>query len=76
VYSATLLIVAMLLLPVIQASQPPTITLLPHGRARADESLTVWLYFDRGASSCEDPRAVDTIVAAGVEGPSGTTASR
>jgi len=66
-YSATLLIVAMLLLPVIQASQPPTITLFPHGRARADENLTVWLYFDRSASLCDDPRAVDTIITEGVE---------
>jgi len=67
VYSATLLVVAMLLLPVIQASQPPTITLLPHGRARADENLTVWLYLDRSASLCDDPRAVDTIITEGVE---------
>ena len=66
-YYATLLIVAMLLLPVIEASQPPTITLLPHGRARADESLTVWLYLDRDASRCDDPRAVDTIITEGVE---------
>jgi predicted nucleic acid-binding Zn-ribbon protein len=67
VYYAALLVVAMLLLPVIQASQPPTITLLPHGRARADENLTVWLYLDRDASLCDDPRAVDTIITEGVE---------
>jgi regulator of replication initiation timing len=67
VYYAAFLVVAMLLLPVIQASQPPTITLLPHGRARADENLTVWLYLDRDASLCDDPRAVDTIITEGVE---------
>jgi predicted nucleic acid-binding Zn-ribbon protein len=57
----------MLLLPVIQASQPGTITFSPHGRARADENLTVWLYFDRSASLCDDPRAIDTIITEGVE---------
>jgi uncharacterized coiled-coil protein SlyX len=66
-YLVALLVIAMLLLPVIQASQPPTITLLPHGRARADENLTFWLYLDRSASLCDDPRAVDTIITEGVE---------
>jgi len=67
VYYAALLVVAMLLLPVIQANQPPTITFSPHGRARADENLTVWLYFDRSASRCDNPRAIDTIITGGVE---------